>query len=109
MNKMPEDRLVVIDIAGDKIAINVSQQTLFAKMKAVGFSHQGPLMTLSVDDPEHKQQILQMLVDESALFMCGNGWYPAEVMKYYADQGITFGKYNVIYWTNPVTYQIEER
>ncbi|WP_244884643.1 hypothetical protein [Enterobacter bugandensis] len=89
--------------------IRVLGSDLIRKMQAIGFSLKDELMVLPVIDEQDKQRIIRQLVDEGALFLFGYGWYPSEVMDYYKEQSINFGKYKIIYWSDKDTYHIEER
>jgi len=109
MNKMPENSIIVTDIAGGSVKIRVLGQSLVDKMKLLGFSIIEQSMTLSVSDDQDKQKIIKKLINEGALFLYGHGWYPSEVMEYYRDQNVNFGKYKIIYWKDKDTYHIEER
>ncbi|MGG1926750.1 hypothetical protein [Enterobacter soli] len=106
---MPNDSIIVIDIAGNPIKIRVFGQNLIDKMKLIGFSTMDQFMILSVHDDEDKQRVIKTLINENALFLYGHGWYPSEVMEYYKEQKNNFGKYKIIYWTDIDTYHIEER
>lgn len=66
-------------------------------------------MILPVSDEKDKHGIINELINEGALFLYGHGWYPSEVMEYYKEQKINFGRYKIIYWTDKDTYHIEER
>ncbi|MBO4149927.1 hypothetical protein LCD46_12680 [Enterobacter ludwigii] len=106
---MPDDSIIVIDMAGTSVKIRVLGKDLIRKMQAIGFSLKDELMVLPVIDDQDKQRIIRLLVDEGALFLFGYGWYPSEVMDYYKEQNINFGKYKIIYWSDKDTYHIEER
>ncbi|EOF5434975.1 hypothetical protein ACK1MO_004768, partial [Salmonella enterica] len=101
--------IIVIDIAGNLIKIRVFGQSLIDKMKLIGFSMMDQFMILSVNDDQDKQRVIRTLINENALFLYGHGWYPSEVMEYYKEQKINFGKYKIIYWTDMDTYHIDER
>ena len=109
LDKMPDNSIIVIDIAGTSLKIRVLERDLIRKMQAIGFSLKDELMVLPVIDDQDKQRIIRLLVDEGALFLFGYGWYPSEVMDYYKEQNINFGKYKIIYWSDKDTYHIEER
>lgn len=96
-------------MAGNTIKIRVFSQSLINKMQTIGFSLIDEFMVLSINDDQDKQRIIRLLISEGALFLYGHGWYPSEVMEYYKDQNITFGKYKIIYWTDKDNYHIEER
>jgi hypothetical protein len=106
---MPDNAIIVTDIAGNSIKIRVSGRNLVDKMKLIGFLITNQLMTLAVSDDQEKQRIIKKLINENALFLYGHGWYPSEVMAYYKDQKIDFGECKIIYWTDKDTYHIEER
>ncbi|MBS7443887.1 hypothetical protein KIF87_16355 [Enterobacter sp. 120016] len=109
MNKMPNDSIIVIDIAGNAVKIKAFGQSLIGKMQVIGFSSIDEFMVLPVSDDQDKKRIIRLLISEGALFLYGYGWYPSEVMEYYKEQNINLGKYKVIYWTDKDTYHIEER
>lgn len=106
---MPSNSIIVIDMAGTSVKIRLLGSDLIRKMQAIGFSLKDELMVLPVIDQQDKQRIIRQLVDEGALFLFGYGWYPSEVMDYYKEQSINFGKYKIIYWSDKDTYHIEER
>lgn len=106
---MPNEAIIVIDMAGNLIKIRVFGNYLIKKMQIIGFSLIDEFMVRPVSDDLDKQRIIRILMSEGALFLYGHGWYPSEVMEYYKDQGINFGKYKVIYWSDKDTYHIEER
>lgn len=106
---MPDNSIIVIDVAGASVKIRALGGGVISKMQAIGFSLKDEFMVLPVIDDQDKQRIIRLLIDEGALFLFGYGWYPSEVMEYYKEQNIKFGKYKVIYWTDKDTYHIEER
>ncbi|KLQ36886.1 hypothetical protein ABR32_15275 [Enterobacter cloacae subsp. dissolvens] len=106
---MPDNSIIVIDVAGTSIKIRVLGSGLIKKMQMIGFSLKDELMVIPVIDEQDKQRIIRLLVDESALFLFGHGWYPSELIEYYQEQNIKFGKYKIIYWSDRDTYHIEER
>lgn len=106
---MPDNSIIVIDVAGASVKIRALGGGVIRKMQAIGFSLKDEFMVLPVIDDQDKQRIIRLLVAEGALFLFGYGWYPSEVMEYYKEQNIKFGKYKVIYWTDKDTYHIEER
>lgn len=106
---MPDNSIIVIDVAGTSIKIRVLGSGLIMKMQMIGFSLKYELMVIPVIDEQDKQRIIRLLVDEDALFLFGYGWYPSELIEYYQEQNIKFGKYKIIYWSDRDTYHIEER
>ncbi|WP_245912345.1 hypothetical protein [Mixta gaviniae] len=106
---MPDNSIVVIDMVGNTIKIRVFSQHLISKMQVIGFSLLDEFMIFSVRDDKDKQRIIRLLISEGALFLYGHGWYPSEIMEYYKEQNVNFGKYKIIYWTDKDTYHIEER
>ena len=109
MNKMPDNSIIIVDIAGNTLKLRVSSDDLINKMKMLGFSLSNELMELIVDNEQDKIKIIKMLINEDAFFLYGIGWSPSEIMEYYKDKGIKLEKYKIIYWTDPNTYHVEER
>ncbi|WP_368277783.1 hypothetical protein AB3N49_12990 [Enterobacter cloacae] len=73
MNKMPDNSIIVIDVAGTSIKIRVLGSGLIMKMQMIGFSLKDELMVIPVIDEQDKQRIIRLLVDEGALFLFGYG------------------------------------
>ncbi|ETS33640.1 hypothetical protein [Photorhabdus khanii] len=109
MNKMPDNSIIVVDMAGNTLRLRVSGDKLVNKMKLLCFSLSDEFMELSIDNEDDKLKIIKTLINEDALFLYGNGWYPSEVMEYYKEKGIKLEKYKIIYWTDQKNYYIEER
>lgn len=109
MNKTPPNAIIITDIVGNTVKIIAFGQDLINRMKSLGFSCSDESMISHVNNEQKKHSIINKLVNEGALFLHGNGWYPSEVMEYYKEQKIYFGKYKIIYWTDKNTYHIEER
>ncbi|MEP9088848.1 hypothetical protein [Enterobacter cloacae] len=106
---MPDNSIIVIDVAGTSIKIRVLGSGLIMKMQMIGFSLKDELMVIPVIDEQDKQRIIRLLVDEDALFLFGYGCYPSELIEYYQEQNIKFDKYKIIYWSDRDTYHIEEK
>ena len=109
MNNIPLDTIIITDIVGSSVKIIASGQDLINTMKSIGFSCSDGCLIYSVKDEQDKYNIINLLIKGNALFLYGHGWYPSEVMEYYKEQKIYFGKYKVIYWTDKDSYHIEER
>lgn len=65
---MPDNSIIVIDVAGTSIKIRVLGSGLIMKMQMIGFSLKDELMVIPVIDEQDKQRIIRLLVDEDALF-----------------------------------------
>lgn len=65
---MPDNSIIVIDVAGTSIKIRVLGSGLIMKMQMIGFSLKYELMVIPVIDEQDKQRIIRLLVDEDALF-----------------------------------------
>lgn len=65
---MPDNSIIVIDVAGTSIKIRVLGSGLIMKMQMIGFSLKDELMVIPVIDEQDKQRIIRLLVDEGALF-----------------------------------------
>lgn len=109
MNTMPENTIVVSDIAGSTLKLSVQGEDLTNKMKSLGFLHSCGFMTKFVESESDKLYLIRELVKLDALFLFGCGWYPSEVMGFYKEKGLYTGKYKIISWPEPDHYQIEEK
>lgn len=108
MNRIPENSIVVIDISSKIFEILASNQELKTLMESIGFIHSEKSMIYFIKDEKDKIEKIQSLVNYGALFSFGYGWYPSEIIANYKDNGLSFGKYKVISWSDPNTYRIEE-
>lgn len=109
MNTMPENTIVVSDIAGSTLKLSVQGEDLTNKMKSLGFLHSCGFMTKVLESESDKLYLIRELVKLDALFLFGYGWYPSEVMGFYKEKGLYTGKYKIISWSEPAHYQIEEK
>lgn len=109
MNNIPANSVVVVDISDLIIKLRISGEYLAKEMSALGFSVAGGFMIRSVVDEVEKINLIKELIEMDALFLFGYGWSPSEIMGRYKDNGVYNGTYKVISWSDPITYQVEER
>lgn len=105
------------DIASDDIVLTATSGLLVDELKLIGFTDNityesqlddGGFLLLKTKNDSEKIKIIKILVEKKALFSFGYDWSPSAVMKYLTEQGFSFGKYNVISWSGPSNYEVEE-
>ncbi|KAA8995765.1 hypothetical protein FJU30_23745 [Affinibrenneria salicis] len=109
MNIVPENSIIVSDIAGNTLKLRVLGDDSIKKMKLIGFLHSDGFMVKTVSNENEKLYLIKELVNADALFSFGYGWYPSAVMDFYKEKGIYKGKYKFISWSDPNHYQIKEK
>jgi hypothetical protein len=107
MNKMPENELVVLDIAGSfaRVINHVGDSSLLGQL---GFVKSGDQFERPISGMEDREALVKKLISLGALFVCGHDWSPAEVVGYLQEQQKGITSYRTIKWTNPSTYSISE-
>ncbi|MGI8490945.1 hypothetical protein QWJ20_20780 [Pectobacterium sp. S5] len=109
MNVIPDNYIVVSDIATNTIKLRVQGNDSVKEVEALGFLASGQFMVKTIKDEGEKLELIKSLAKVDALFVFGYGWYPSEVMGFYKEKNAYIGKYKVISWSDPNHYNIEER
>ncbi|AVT59980.1 hypothetical protein ECA3403 [Pectobacterium atrosepticum SCRI1043] len=109
MNVIPDNSIVVSDIATNTIKLRVQGGDSVKEVEALGFLASDQFMVKTVKDENEKLELIKSLVKADAFFVFGYGWYPSEVMDFYKEKNAYIGKYKVISWSDPNHYNIEEK
>ncbi|MDW2982549.1 MAG: hypothetical protein WBG81_12875 [Rhodanobacter sp.] len=107
MNKMPENEVVVLALAGNSIKVICTKALAKQALVALGFTARDEQMDRSVKDDSERRQLTLQLISLDALFSGGPGWSPAELLGYYREQNIITEAYRTIVWKGPGVYIIE--
>ncbi|MCU1795200.1 hypothetical protein [Pectobacterium polaris] len=109
MNVIPDNSIVVSDIATNTIKLRVQGNDSVKEVEVLGFLASGQFMVKTIKNESEKLELIKSLAKVDALFLFGYGWYPSEVMDFYKEKNAYIGKYKVISWSDPNNYNIEER
>ncbi|MFC3902494.1 hypothetical protein SAMN05421749_103246 [Acinetobacter marinus] len=114
MNKLPDYHIIVTDIAGHQAQLFCLQLEAISTLKAKGFievkkyNGQGQLYHKNISDCSQSErlELITFLISIGALFSDGNGWSPAELVRYFKGQKLISDLFQVIGWKNSDTYEI---
>lgn len=107
--KYPNNRMVVLDIAGQTAIIVCDNLTAETSLLALGFAPDNGRMFRKVADDSDRQLLVQSLIYLGALFSSGRDWSPAELVDFYHQQGIVTDNYQIIIWKGPDDYIVVYR
>jgi hypothetical protein len=106
---IPNDEIVVMDIAGAYARVHTSSSVHKHNLSAKGFVKEGDHLVLHLRDQRDRATAVEMLIRLGALFSVGTGWSPAELVEHYREQGLISGSYRIIAWKHPGEYLISQR
>lgn len=109
MNEKLKDKVVAIELAGNKILLANANGYFKNELIGMGFEKvESPYYSISVptDDIEKRAALFQKLIEIGTLFSCGKDWSPSEIVKYYRDKGLIRGDYLRIAWRNKQDFDI---
>lgn len=104
--KMPENELIVLDVAGSHARLNLGSSGQEAELVAMGFVRQGSQMVRSITDSADRQQLVCRLIELDGVFSEGPDWSPAALVGLYKEQGVVTTGFRIITWMNPDQYEI---
>lgn len=107
--KLPEDEIIVMDIAGNQAVIACSNPSKTAALYELGFALKVDRLVHAIGDDEQCKSIVLKLLGLDALFSAGRDWSPAELLDFYREKGVIDGCYRVISWRGPGDYSISIR
>lgn len=105
---LPEDEIVVLDLAGDCVRIFCKDPKCIGFVLALGFHVDGDQLVKAVLDDAERQQLTHELIKLRAVFSVGRDWSPAELLDYYREQGIVRQSYRVIAWKGQDSFHIRD-
>ncbi|MGZ5198715.1 MAG: hypothetical protein ACXWC4_03010 [Telluria sp.] len=106
MNKLPENEIVVLDVAGTRARIAAAQ--LDTALEKLGFVLVGDHYERPIADMEDREKLITSLIGLHVLFVDSHDWSPAEVVDYLREQGKVHGTFRRITWLNPAEYSISD-
>lgn len=107
--KMPNNEIVVLDIAGGNARVACDSPALESNLSALGFQLEGDQYVRKIADDADRQSLVRKLIDMNALFAGGRDWSPSELVEFYREQGFVSQLYRMITWTSPENYMVIER
>ncbi len=107
--KMPENELVILDIAGNHARLQTDNMARETKLTTLGFVRDGGQLVRPIADDIDRKMLVQKLVEMDALFAAGRDWSPAELVDFYREEGIVAQGYRMITWKGPDAYVILTR
>lgn len=105
---LPEDEIVVLDLAGDYVRIFCKDPKYINSLLALGFHVDGDQLVKPIVEDAERQQLIHELIKLRAVFSAGRDWSPAELLDYYREQGIVRQSYRVIAWRGQDSFQIRD-
>jgi hypothetical protein len=109
MMNLPENEIVVLDIAGAHARVVCSDQGDEANLVQLGFVLENGQMVRPISDVPDRQRLVNALIGLGALFSSGRDWSPAELVDFYREQGAVSTGYRMITWKNPNQYMVIDR
>ena len=103
---MPENEIVVLDIAGDQATLHSNNPAREAELFALGFVREGDEFIRTIVDDDDRQLLVKTLINMGALFSDGRDWCPAGLVDFYIEQGLNLQNYRMISWKSPNNYVI---
>lgn len=103
--KKPFEKIIVKEIAGKNLIIEVTSPALLSSVTKLGFIPDNNFLSKPITNDLERQVLAKELIGLNALFSAGKDWSPAELMLYYKELGIISG-FQMISWKNPDTYVI---
>lgn len=106
---MPENEIVVLDIAGNQAVLHSSAPEKESGLFALGFLREGDRFVRAIIDDTDQHSLVLSLIQIDAVFSDGPGWSPAEVVEFCCEQGLKVKSYRVISWRSPSKYVISSK
>jgi len=108
MNTMPENEIVVVDMAGAYARLILTRPELVPLMIRLGFVPSCDLFERPISGMEDRALIARTLIQMGALFAAGHGWCPAAVAAQLQRLGRITTGYREIAWLDSSEYRITE-
>jgi hypothetical protein len=109
MMNLPENEIVVLDIAGACARVVCGNQRDEANLANLGFVSENGQMVRPIADVPDRQRLVNALIGLGALFSSGRDWSPAELIDFYREQGVVTTGYRMITWKHPNQYMVIDR
>lgn len=104
--KLPEDEIVVLDIAGRRAVVVRNGSGADPRLLRLGFGLQEGQLRRPISDSTDRERLVKDLISLGALFSSGRDLSPAELVEFYLEQGKLVTPYRRITWTAPDKYEI---
>lgn len=104
--KMPSDKSIVLDIAGDKCVIHSKPEDVSILLReGFNFDEAGN-MSIKIKDNSHRVQLTKLLIHMGCAFSSGRDWSPEEYVLFLIDQSVINLQFYSIRWKDQNNYQI---
>lgn len=104
--KYPNDEVIVVDVAGNRARLVVTDDHRVEALQVLGFERQEDQFVRVIEDDDDRRALIHALIKLDAVFSVGPGWSPSELLQYYVKQGEKFGAYRMISWSGQDSYSI---
>ncbi len=104
--KLPENELIVLDIAGTKARVACDKPVNEISLLGLGFVREGDQLVRHIVDDDDRKGIVLELIKMGAIFAGGRDWSPAELVDFYREQRFVTTGYRTIAWQGPEKYTI---
>lgn len=104
--KYPDAEVIVVDIAGNKARLVVTDEKRIEALQEIGFERQGDQFVRVIVDDNDRKALVRALIRLDAVFSGGAGWSPSDLLQYYVKQGEEFNGYRMISWSGKDSYSI---
>lgn len=109
MKNIPENEIVVLDIAGAYARVECSDQEDLASLAKLGFILEDGQLVRPIADVFDRQKLVRALIELRALFSAGRDWSPAELVDLFREEGAISTGYRMISWKNSTQYVVVDR
>lgn len=106
MNVMPDNEVVVLDLAGHVAALVCRNPMIEPALCGLGFVAVSTSMERAITDNADREQLAYVLAGLDVLFAEGKGWSPAELLRLYSERNILSAAYRTISWLGPSEFRI---
>ena len=103
-----DNKIIVVELAGQSILLSNSGDNLKKELIAMGFVKKGKYYALDLPTKDITQRItlIKKLIAFEALFSNGKDWSPSELVDYYKEIGLINSKYYKILWKGKDDFHI---
>lgn len=108
MKERLDNKIIVVELAGQNILLANSGDNFNKELIAMGFIKKGKYYTLNlpVKDITQRVTLIKKLIALEALFSDGKDWSPSELVDYYKEMGLIDNKYYKISWKGKDDFHI---
>lgn len=108
MKESIDNKIIVIELAGQNILLTNSNDNFTKELIAMGFVKNEKYYTLDLptSDVAKRVTLIKKLIAMDALFSNGKDWAPSKLVDYYKEIGLIDSKYYMISWKGKDDFDI---